>query len=113
MALATYTELVDPARRRMSASRFATLLSAPSISCDQLEAFLIQFCSLGVAMTKPVEGWIRRAGERCVAIGLDELGHALIRHASHEAGHHELMIADTESLVLRRHQRGLPLLVSG
>ncbi|HEX8107290.1 MAG TPA: hypothetical protein VF516_06145 [Kofleriaceae bacterium] len=65
------------------------------------DLFLIHFCSRGVGMTEPVEDWIRRAGENTCKIGYEELGSGLIRHAEHEAGHHELMIADTRSLVTR------------
>lgn len=64
-----------------------------------LHRFLIEFSSLGVQMTEPVDGWIRRAGARCQDLGLDDLGAALIRHAAHEAGHHKMMIADTHNLV--------------
>ena len=49
-------------------------------------------------MTHPVEGWIRRAGERCNDTGYSALGEALIKHARHEAGHHRLMVADLWSL---------------
>jgi len=52
-------------------------------------------------MTEPVDGWIRRAGARCKALGYEDLGGALERHADSEAGHHEMMIADTRSLALR------------
>lgn len=45
-------------------------------------------------MTEPVEGWIRRAGERCQALGYARLGRALVEHAKHEAGHHRLMLDD-------------------
>jgi hypothetical protein len=66
-----------------------------------LDLFLIHFCSLGVGMTELVPDWIRRAGESTCKSGYEELGSALIRHAEHEAGHHELMIDDTRSLVAR------------
>ncbi len=52
-------------------------------------------------MTEPVEGWIRRAGERCVEVGLQDVGRSLIMHARHEAGHHLMMIKDAEHLVER------------
>lgn len=58
----------------------------------------IHYCALGVAMTEPVEGWIRRAGEACVRAGFDKLGRALQGHARAEAGHHLLMIADLDRL---------------
>ena len=63
-----------------------------------LEAFLLYFCAIGAQMTEPVEGWIRRAADRCSALGLPELGEALTRHARAEAGHHLMMIADLRSL---------------
>jgi hypothetical protein len=61
-------------------------------------AFLIEFSARGVRMTEPVEGWIRRAGERCTLLGFTRLGKVLVEHAKHEAGHHELMLADLEHL---------------
>jgi hypothetical protein len=66
---------------------------------DSFHLFLIWFCAYGVGMTEPVEGWIRRAGERCIELGYDTLGKALQAHARHEAGHHEMMIADTRALI--------------
>ncbi len=63
-----------------------------------LEAFLLYFCAIGAQMTEPVETWIRRAADRCSALGLPELGEALTRHARAEAGHHLMMIADLRSL---------------
>ena len=65
---------------------------------DLLEAFLLYFCAIGAQMTEPVEGWIRRAADRCSALGLPELAEALTRHARAEAGHHLMMIADLRSL---------------
>ena len=50
-------------------------------------------------MTEPVPGWIRRAGEETKKRGFDELGTALVHHAAHEEGHHEMMIDDTKTLV--------------
>jgi hypothetical protein len=58
------------------------------IDSKTLEAFLIYFSALGVGMTEPVGGWIRRAGERCGALGLSDLAKALSAHAQHEEGHH-------------------------
>jgi hypothetical protein len=104
--LATYERALAPARARMAEGRWAREILAPDVSPDTLELFLIQFCSLGVAMTEPVEGWIHRAGARCTAIGLPELGRALRRHARHEAGHEQMMIRDTHALVERRKREG-------
>lgn len=64
-----------------------------------LGLFLINFCAQGVGMTEPVPDWIRRAGEQTRKKGFEELGTALVHHAAHEEGHHEMMIADTKSLV--------------
>jgi hypothetical protein len=64
-----------------------------------LERFLIEYCSLGVQITEPVESWIERAGRRCVEIGLPEVGTALLGHAVHEAGHHLMFMDDTRKLV--------------
>ncbi len=75
-----------------------------------IEAFLIYFNALGVGMTEPVGGWIRRAGERCGELGLSSLARALCLHAQHEDGHHQLMQSDTRELVNRWNQRHEPKL---
>jgi hypothetical protein len=59
-------------------------------------------------MTEPVEGWIRRAAERCAAIGLSELAGALTGHAQAEAGHHLMMMADVRSLAAHWNARREP-----
>jgi hypothetical protein len=52
-----------------------------------------------VPITEPVEGWIRRAGERCETLGLLEIGRALRSHSKAEAGHHQYHIDDFVKLV--------------
>jgi hypothetical protein len=64
-----------------------------------MAAFLLHFSALSVPITEPVEGWIRRAGERCEAVGLIEIGKALKGHSKAEAGHHEYHVADFTNLV--------------
>ena len=115
--LATYESGAQPARARLAGSRWVTEILVPGTGVpgtdpELLELFLIHFCSLGVLMTEPAEGWIRRAGERCAAVGLEELGAALIKHSKQEAGHHLLMINDTRALVARRRLQGRTLLDS-
>jgi hypothetical protein len=73
----------------------------PDIEPERLELFLICYSALGVAMTRPVEGWIHRAGRRCEQMGLKKLGAALRSHARQESGHHLMMIEDTRRLVRR------------
>jgi hypothetical protein len=72
------------------------------------ELFLMYFCAVGVHMTKPVEGWIRRAAARCTSMGFTQLGRELALHASAEADHHLLMIADLRSLAARWNARYAP-----
>lgn len=96
-----YDPAIKAARQRFAASPAIRALHGSALDPELVELFLIHFSSLGVAMTEPVEDWIQRAGERCEAIGLVELGRGLRAHAQHEAGHHELMIADTHALVAR------------
>jgi hypothetical protein len=70
----------------------------PAIEPRVLHRFLIEYCALGVQMTERVEGWIRRAGERCKAVGLPQLGDNLSKHAAHEAGHERMFVDDTKRL---------------
>ena len=106
-SLASYNLLLAPARERFETSPG---LSAIRSSNDPrlLEAFLLYFCAIGAQMTEPVEGWIRRAADRCSALGLPELGEALTRHARAEAGHHLMMIADLRSLASHWNLRHAP-----
>jgi len=85
-------------------------LLSPAIGERRLERFLLEFCVRGVAMTEPVEGWIRRAGERCIALGFATLGRTLVAHARHEEGHDLLMRADARAIAERIAQRtGAPI----
>ena len=101
-----YEPLVAAARHRYVSAAGHSAMTDPSAPADQLDRFLIEFCAQGVHMTRPVDDWITRAGVRCAELGLTDLGAALQRHAAHEAGHHEMMIADTRSLVAAWNELG-------
>jgi Iron-containing redox enzyme len=94
-----YMPHVREARTRMEADPAFCALRDPGIDPILLERYLIAFNASGVAVTEPVDGWIRRAGERCCALGFEQIGRSLIVHSHHEAGHHLMMIKDTHSLV--------------
>ncbi|MEM8705023.1 MAG: hypothetical protein AAGE98_01090 [Actinomycetota bacterium] len=96
-----YEPLVAAAREAFFASETVRLLSDPTTDADLLDQFLIHYCALGTQMTRPVDGWIRRAGAACIERGHVELGEALQRHADHEAGHDQMMVVDTHTLVER------------
>lgn len=101
-----YEQGVAAARRRFHDDPAVRLIQDPAIGASHLEAFLIHYCALGVAMTEPVEDWIRRAGEACVRAGFDKLGRALRGHAKAEADYHLLMITDLGRLCDRRAAAG-------
>src|SRR5690606_33004679 len=82
----------------------------PAVDAVLLERFLIQYAAHAVRMTRPVEGWIRRAGERCLAQGLEEVGRKLVAHAKHEAGHDEMLVRDAHYLVALWNSRRSPQL---
>jgi hypothetical protein len=96
-----YERAVQAARERFIAASGPAAIRSASLTATELEAFLIQFCSLGVSMTSQVEDWIRRAGLRCAELGYDELAEGLAEHALEEAGHDRLIRADTALLVQR------------
>ena len=100
-----YEPHIAAARARLGSDPGIRALCDPGIEPRLLERFLIQYTALGVRMTEPVEGWIRRAGARCAALGLEEVGQKLVSHARHEAGHHLLMVNDTRHLVERWNAR--------
>jgi hypothetical protein len=108
--LTQYESGVQPARSSFEHESGLASILIPNVDPLALEAFLIHFCSLGVALTEPVEGWLLRSSERCAAVGMIELGRALRSHAKAESGHHLMMIRDTHALVARWNSRRQPAL---
>lgn len=94
-----YEPRIHAARTQFVSNSAVSAIIAPDMEPIVLELFFIYYNALGVNMTEPVEGWIHRAGVRCEEIGLTELGRSLRAHAKHEAGHHLMMIEDTQNLV--------------
>jgi hypothetical protein len=99
--LEEYEARLRVARERFDQHPAVRALFHEPIDPVTLEAFLISFAIIGVRMTEPVEGWIRRAGCRCGELGLEHLARALAAHAHQEADHHLLMLADAGVLVER------------
>ena len=98
-SLAAYEKLLAPYREKFAARPALSMLqSTVALPAELLQLFMLHYSAFGISMTHPVEGWIRRAGERCNDTGYSALGEALIKHARHEAGHHRLMVADLWSL---------------
>jgi hypothetical protein len=104
----TYDILVAAARARVTADRRLKALLDPTLDPARLHLYLMQFSAWGVQMTRPVESWIRRAGERCTACGYPELGQALVKHARHEADHDRMFLQDLASLVNSWNAAGHP-----
>ncbi|QDE68615.1 hypothetical protein BHS07_17600 [Myxococcus xanthus] len=105
-----YTPNLTATRERIKTDPRLKVLLDDKADPALFEAFLITWNSLGVYMTEPVDGWIRRAGEATVKVGLDDVGQKLIAHAKHEAGHHLMMVEDTKHLVARWNERRSPKL---
>jgi hypothetical protein len=109
MANPLVQELYEPhvlaARERVKNDPVLKQLGDPSINPDLLERFMIQYCAHGVKMTRPVEGWIRRAGEACIKAGLTEVGEKLSMHAKHEADHDKMFVEDVTNLVAHWNKR--------
>ena len=105
-----YDSRVELTRSRFGQDSGLESLLAPKINPLTLEVFLIHFCSLGVALTEPVEGWLIRSSHRCTEVGMVELGRALLSHSKAESGHHLMMIRDTHALVERWNSRHEPSL---
>jgi hypothetical protein len=107
-ALAEYERLIAPARRRFGATPGIRGMVSPDTSDRTMAAFLLHFSALSVPITEPVEGWIRRAGERCDAAGLTDIGTALRAHAKAEAGHHRYHENDFANLIRLWNSRWRP-----
>ena len=96
------------ARSRLETDSALRRLLEPSVKPVLLERFLIEWLSRAPYLTEPVDGWIRRTGERCRELGMDSLGQALLTHAKSEAGHHLMTVEDTHSLVEHWNARRTP-----
>lgn len=99
-----YTPRLAAARKRITSDPTLAPILDPDGDPDLVLGFLIQFSALGVEMTRRVDEWIARAGRRCELLGHAQLGRALVLHARHEAGHHNMMIDDLRLLVPRWNQ---------
>lgn len=100
--LEEYEAALDHARREFDtadAVRFG--FGDEKVDAADYAFFMLYFCGVGYQMTKNVENWIRRAGERCTAIGLSALGRNLVSHSKHEAGHEILMANDARYFAAR------------
>jgi hypothetical protein len=106
--LEQYEASLSIARERFDRHAGVRALFYDPIDPVTLESFLISFAIIGVRMTEPVEGWIRRAGRRCGELGLETLAKALTAHALQEADHHLLMLADARFLIERWNKSGKP-----
>lgn len=98
MSVEGYCAAMASTHAGISAHPAVVRLLNPEIAPRLLHRFLIEYCALGVQITAPVESWISRSGQRCKAIGLNDLGDRLIKHAAHEAGHERLFMADANAL---------------
>jgi hypothetical protein len=107
-AISEYEELVRAARARLAQSPGVRGMVSPETDPKTMAAFLVHFSGLSIPVTEPVEGWIRRAGDRCAAVGLPEIAQALYKHAKAEAGHHRYHIDDLNSLVAFWNARWTP-----
>jgi len=111
-ALAEYDDLIRPARERFAATRGVQEMTSQHADARTMAAFLLHFSALSVPITEPVEGWIRRTGERCNDGGLYELGRALQKHSEAEAGHHLYHRDDFDALVLLWNQHWHPTILA-
>jgi hypothetical protein len=100
-----YEARLAPCREAFSRRIASVPLGDAAHDPSLLHLFLIHYAAFGIAMTRPVEDWISRAGERCRDTGFTELGDTLVAHARHEAGHHRLMIADLRALTDQWNER--------
>src|ERR1700740_1172113 len=97
LSLERYNRYLAAVRERFDANPALNALRSNN-DPRLLELFLLYFCAIGAQMTRPVEGWIRRAASRCAELGFEALAKALNQHALAESGHHLMMIADVHSL---------------
>lgn len=97
-AFFSYNQSIHPARRdfmNQAGIRYLIGADAP----QSLHGFLILWTGFSIELTKNVEQWIRRAGEKCLQIDKEEIGKHLLQHAKHEADHDQMLVKDLDVLV--------------
>lgn len=104
--LTQYVPALEPTRALLETHPVCQTVLGPAMTKQRLGRFLIEYTARAVKLTEPVDGWIRRAGARTRAAGLEELGAQLEAHAKHEAGHHLMLIDDARTLGARWNDRG-------
>ena len=100
-----YEPYVLPARARISTDPLMRKLVDPAVSPELLERFFLQYHALGVYMTEPHSGWLRRSGQRCLLHGQEPLGRGLLARARQEAGQHLRLTEDVRLLAQRWNAR--------
>lgn len=96
------------ARSRLDSDPSLRRLLDSALKPQVLERFLIEWMARAAYMTEPVDGWIRRTGQRCIEQGLVSLGQSLITHAKSETGHHLMTLEDAHALVRHWNARHAP-----
>jgi hypothetical protein len=100
-----YERGVQSARQRFNDSLAVQTLTSSEAGDELLVLFLINYCAYGVGMTKPVESWISRVGDRCIEKGFAEEGHIFKRHALQKTNHHLFLVNDLKSLTAYWNER--------
>ncbi len=100
-----YSKRVTEARIQLVSCPAVQAVLSPELDDATMLAFLIEHATRSVAMTEPVEGWIARAGDQCLEVGLPRLAESLRQHAKGEANHHLMLIDDATILVQAWNQR--------
>lgn len=93
-----YHQQMHPERVAFLRSEGNTYFATQS-NPKKMHGFALLWTAHSISMTKYVDTWIRSAGERCKALGINSIGESLITHARHEAGHDQMLVEDLAHLV--------------
>jgi hypothetical protein len=94
-----YEERLTSARKDFTEGKELKELLSLGTDAKFLELFLIQFCAAQVAMVKPISQYLRRAAEKCQALGFKKLAESFFQHSKEEGGHEKWAHEDTQRLV--------------
>ncbi|MCB0392568.1 MAG: hypothetical protein KDD58_14865, partial [Bdellovibrionales bacterium] len=98
MEMYKYNVLVNPSRAQFHLQPGINFFLTQSDK-KQLHAFLLVWTAFSIKNTQPVEGWIRRAGEKCLHLGFEKIGQRLLDHSRQEADHDKMLVEDLEVLI--------------
>jgi len=94
-----YLDEIKTYRKDFVKSDIVSRLASFRIEPDLFGLFLIYYCGLNQYLVRPIDLYLKRAGERCRQLQFDEFSDFFGKHAREEEGHDAWAVRDTRRLI--------------